>query len=748
MLWTRSFIVFAASVPLLRAAPAPADIEQKITVLMARMTLDEKIGQMSQSTDVKSPMSTQIADEIRKGRWGSFLNAGSPADRVEAQRIAMKESRLGIPLLLARDVIHGYRTIFPIPLGQSASWDPDLISQAAHVAAEEAYTEGIRWTFAPMVDITRDPRWGRVAEGLGEDPYLSSILAAAMVRGFQGSSLGAVDTIAACAKHYVGYGAAEAGREYNSTWIPEIQLRNVYLPPFYAALKAGVATFMTGFNALNGVPVSGNQFTLREILRQEWGFNGLVVSDYTAIPEMIEHGYAADPADAARKALTAGVDMEMVSTTYFDHLKSLVSAGQIDPRYIDDAVRRILRLKFQLGLFDQSLTAKSTPAPEAAKRDIAKRLATESMILLKNDGSVLPLSKSIGKIAVIGPLADSPADQMGTWVMDGRNEDVDTPLAALRRELGNDRILFAAGLKNSRDMSRNGFADALAKAAQANSVVLFLGEEQILSGEAHSRAFLDLPGAQQDLVEEVAKAGKPVIAVILAGRPMTFHTAAVKLQAILYAWHPGTMGGSAIADLLFGDAIPSGKVTMTFPRTVGQVPIYYAHLNTGRPASQQELGIPLGNPVNPVGYTSKYVDVDFTPEYPFGYGLSYTNFEYSKLQVSEPALRPGGRVSVSAEVGDTGSHEGDEVVQLYIHQDSASVARPVRELKGFRRIHLKPGERRTVKFDLAPEDLAFYDEHEKLVTEPGTIHVWIAPDSVRGVEGAFALQTSTRLPPR
>jgi beta-glucosidase len=440
--------------------------------------------------------------------------------------------------------------------------------------------------------------------------------------------------------------------------------------------------------------------------------------------------------------------MEMVSTTYFDHLKSLVAAGQVDPKYIDDAVRRILRLKFQLGLFDQTLAAKSTPAPDAAKREVAKRLATESMILLKNDGAVLPLSKSIAKIAVIGPLADSPVDQMGTWVMDGRTQDVDTPLSALRKELGNDRILYAAGLKNSRDTSRDGFADAVTKAGQANAVVLFLGEEQILSGEAHSRAFLDLPGAQQDLVEEIAKVGKPVVAVILAGRPLTFHAAATRVQAVLYAWHPGTMGGSAVADLLFGDAVPSGKVTMTFPRAVGQVPIYYAHLNTGRPASESELGIPLGNPVNPVGYTSKYVDVDFTPEYPFGYGLSYTSFEYSHLQVSDSTLRRGGRVTVSAEVADTGSREGDEVVQLYVHQDAASVGRPVRELKGFRRVHLKPGERSTVKFDLGPDDLAFYDEHQKLVTEPGTIHVWIAPDSVRGVEGKFALQTETRLPPR
>ncbi len=735
----RSVSVFIASFVAVHAAPASADIEQRITSLMARMTLDEKIGQMSQSTDMKTPMSPQIANEIRRGRWGSFLNAGSHADRVEAQRIAMKESRLGIPLLFGRDVIHGYRTVFPIPLGQSASWDPDLISQAAHIAAQEAYTEGIRWTFAPMVDITRDPRWGRVAEGLGEDPYLSSVLAAGMVRGFQTSSLDNINAVAACVKHFVGYGAAEAGREYNSTWIPEIELRNVYLPPFLAALKAGVASFMTGFNALNGVPVTGNQFTLRQILRQEWGFNGLVVSDYTAIPEMILHGYATDASDAARKALSAGVDMEMVSTTYFDHLKGLVAAGHVDPKEIDDAVRRILRLKFQLGLFDQSPAVELIPAPDAAKREVARRLATESMILLKNDDHVLPLSKSTARIAVIGPLADSPVDQMGTWVMDGHTDEVETPLSALRKELGTDHILYAKGLKNSRDTSHVGFTEAMTKVNEANVVVLFVGEEQILSGEAHSRAFLDLPGAQQDLIEEVAKAGKPMIAVILAGRPLTMHAAANKVQALLYAWHPGTAGGSAITDLLFGDAVPSGKVTMTFPRTVGQVPIYYAHLNTGRPASQSELGIPLGNPVNPVGYTSKYVDVDFTPEYPFGFGLSYTTFEYSHPQVSDPILKKGGHVTVSAEVTDTGSGEADEVVQLYVHQDAASVAQPVRELKGFRRVHLKPGEHRTVSFNVAPEDLAFYNEHLKLVTEPGTIHVWIAPDSTRGVEGKFAL---------
>ena len=732
-------------------AGAAENIEARVSALLARMTLEEKIGQMSQSTSMKTPLSDAIKDEIRHGRWGSFLNAGSPRDRAEAQRIARKESRLGIPLLFGRDVIHGYRTIFPIPLGQSASWDAELIGQAARVAAEEASAEGVRWTFAPMIDITRDPRWGRVAEGLGEDPYLAGVLGAAMVRGFQTNSLSSSDAIAACAKHYVGYGAAEAGREYNSAWIPENLLREVYLPPFRAARDAGVATFMPGFNALNGVPATGNPFTLREILRREWQFQGMVVSDYTAIPEMMQHGYAADAADAARKAVLAGVDMEMVSTTYFDHLKSLVGTGAVSRDAIDAAVRDILRLKFELGLFDQKMFDEKIPddeSPDAqAARPLApaalltaKKLATESVVLLKNDGGVLPLSKSVRTVAVIGPLADSPVDQMGTWSMDGVAGDVQTPLRALREKLGDARVLYAPGLKNSRDLRTDGFKDAFEKARQADVVLLFLGEEQILSGEAHSRAFLDLPGAQQALVEEMAKAGRPIVSVILAGRPLTFHQAAQLSNAILYAWHPGTMGGPAIADLLFGDANPSGKLAITFPRTVGQVPIYYDHLPTGRPASDKELGIPLGDPVNPVGYTSKYVDVDFTPEYPFGYGLSYSAFQYSNARVSDSKLRRGAFLTAAAEVTNTGNREADEIVQFYIHQDVASVSRPVRELKGARRVHLKPGERVTVQFSITTGDLAFYNQRMQLVTEPGTFHFWIAPDSTRGVEGAFNVE--------
>ena len=719
-------------------APLDDAIERRVTMLLSRMTLDEKLGQMSQSTSMATPLSESIKEEIRRGRWGSFLNAGSPADRAEAQRIARTQSRLGIPLLFGRDVIHGYRTIFPIPLAQSATWDTALVEQAARIAAQEASDEGIRWTFAPMLDIARDPRWGRIAESLGEDPYLAGAFGAALVKGFQGTSLDGASSLASCAKHYVGYGAAEAGRDYNSAWIPEGQLRDVYLPPFRAALNAGAATLMTSFNTLNGVPATGNPFLLRGILRDEWKFNGLVVSDYEAVTEMVPHGYVADARNAAREALHAGVDMEMVSTTYWDHLKSLVSAGEVPQQWIDDAVRNILRLKFRLGLFDEPVPAPRQARVTAESRATAQRVATESVVLLKNEGRVLPLPESVGSVAVIGPLADSPLDQMGTWVMDGRPEEVQTPLAALRHMLGESRVLYAPGMKNSRDYSRDGFEAALAAARKAEVILLFLGEEQILSGEARSRAFLSLPGAQADLVSEIAGLGKPVVGIILAGRPLTFHETAARLNAVLWAWHPGTMGGPAIADLLFGRAVPSGKLTVTFPRTVGQVPIYYAHLSTGRPATADELGVPMGNPADPKGYTSKYIDVDFTPEYPFGYGLSYTEFEYANLQLSAPVMNRNSNLTVSAEVTNHGSREAAEVVQLYVHPVVASVVQPVRLLKGFQRVVLKPGETRRVTFTIAAADLAFHNQQMQLVTEPGRYQVWIAPDSVRGLQAEFS----------
>ncbi len=715
----RTIVLFAMSLwPALGASAADADVERRIGELVARMTLQEKLGQMSQSTSLRTPLSDAIKAEIRAGRWGSFLNAGDARDRAEAQRIATEESRLKIPLIFGRDVIHGYQTVFPIPLGQAATWDPDLVRQAAREAAREAAADRITWTFAPMIDIARDPRWGRIAESLGEDPYLASQLGAAMIRGFQGDSLAAPDSLAACAKHYAGYGAAEGGRDYNSAWLPEILLRDVYLRPFQAASQAGVATFMTAFNTLNAVPATADSFLLRNILRGEWKYEGMVVSDYEAVTNLIAHGYALDAREAARKAIRAGVEMEMVSTSFYDHAAELLRAGQITMQDIDGSVRDILRLKFRLGLFDP----RPVPPPPDPQRTlaVAEKTAEESAVLLRNEGRLLPLSKSIRKIAVIGPLADSPVDQMGTWSMDGRADFVRTPLAALREMLGAGRVIYAPGLINSRDRSRAGFDRAVSAARQADAAVLFLGEEAILSGEARSRAFLNLPGAQEALVDAVAAAGKPIAAVILAGRPLTFHDAAAKIPAILYCFHPGTMGGPAIARLLFGDASPSGKLPVTFPRTVGQVPIYYAHLNTGRPPLAGDLGVPMGNPANPQGYRSKYIDVDYTPEYPFGFGLSYTSFRYSPPELSAKTLAAGGRLTITAQVANTGPRASDEIVQLYTSGPlGGSVARPVRELKGFRRVHLEPGAAVQVKFTITTEDLAYYNPKMQLAAEPG-----------------------------
>lgn len=716
----------------LRAAQAPdgpRDIEARISDLLGRMTLEEKIGQMSQAPF--GPLTDQVKAEIRQGRWGSFFNAASPADRAEAQRIATQESRLHIPLLIGQDVIHGYETVFPIPLGQSASWDPELVRQAARIAAREAAQAGIDWAFSPMVDVARDPRWGRIAEGAGEDPYLASAMAAAITRGYQGERLSAPDSIAACVKHYVGYGAAEGGRDYNATWIPEVLLRNVYLKPFHAAREAGAATFMSAFNTINGIPATGDEFTLRQVLRQEWKFDGLVVSDYNAVREMVAHGYAAEDADAALRAIRAGVEMEMFSTTYWDHAPKLVAAGKLDPKLIDQAVRDILRVKFRLGLFDGRAAApvsapKSTPEALA----IARQLAVESTVLLKNDGA-LPLRKSIAKLAVVGFLADSKVDQNGTWAMTGGATTI-TPLAALRQALGPRRVVYAQGLKGSADTSRGGFAAAVEAARSSDAVLLFLGEEAAMSGEATSRAYLDLPGLQPELAAALAKTGKPVIVILMAGRPTTFHEVAAGVNAVLYGWAPGAMGGPAIADLIFGDAVPSGRLPVTFPRTVGQVPIYYDHLSTGRPPA-------LTGPAATDKYRSKYIDVSFTPEYPFGYGLSYTKFDYSGVRVSPAEVKLGGSFTVSGEIANTGEREADEVVQLYTHQMAGSEARPVRELKGFERIHLKPGEKRTVTFRLTTDDLAFWNPEMKLAAEPAAFEAWVAPDSASGEKASFRI---------
>jgi beta-glucosidase len=700
------------------ARPASA-IDRKVEDLLARMTLEEKLGQMSQTTFGR--LDDQRKEEIRKGRWGSLFGGGTTAEKAEAQRLA-RESRLGIPLLFGADVIHGARTTFPIPLAQAATWDAGLVRQAARLAAREAAAEGLHWTFSPMVDIARDPRWGRIAEGFGEDPYLAGALGAAMVEGYQGGSLQAADSLAACAKHYVGYGAAEAGRDYNTTWIPENLLRDVYLKPFLAAHTAGVATYMSAFNAINGVPASANEFTLRRVLRGEWNFDGFVVSDYTAIQELIPHGFAANGKDAALKGIRAGVDMEMVSTHYFENGKALVDGRQLPIKTIDDAVRAILRVKVRLGLFGERAQPSAAPPaglpPDALAH--ARSVAAQSLVLLKNDGILpLPLLKTTGKVAVIGWLADSPRDQLGTWAMGG-TDGLITPLAALRQAIGESRVLWAPGLKSSSDTSRGGFAEALVAARGAETVVVFLGEEATLSGEASSRAYLDLPGLQQELFSEVAKSGKRIVAVILAGRPTTFHSIAARANAVLYAWHPGTMGGPAIIDVLTGNLGPSGRLPVTFPRTIGQVPIYYAQLPTGRPADPRNK------------FTSKYLDTDVTPEYPFGFGLTYSKIEYSNPRVSAPRMRPGGSLTFSADVTNKGDVEAAEVVQFYTRQLAASVARPVRQLRAYQRIVLKPGETRTVEFALASSDLAFYNARMQLVTEPGSFHAWIAPDAASG----------------
>ena len=723
-------LLVAALAPGLPAA-TPAEIEKKIDALIARMTVEEKLGQMSQA--LFGNLTDQQKEEIRAGRWGSLYGGGTPAQKAEAQRIALKESRLGIPLIFGEDVIHGKTTTFPIPLGQAASWDPELVRQAARVAARETAAAGTHWTFSPMMDIARDPRWGRIAEGFGEDPLLTSRMAVAMVRGYQGDSLEAPDSIAACGKHYVGYGAAEAGRDYNSTWIPENLLRDVYLAPFLATRDAGIATFMSAFNDINGVPASADAFTLRRILRDEWKFDGFVVSDYTAIAELIPHGYASDLADAALKGIRGGVEMEMVSTAYWDHGKELIEKKELDPKLLDEAVRDILRIKFRLGLFDAKGTATPTgeAPPTEAALETAKKLAAESLVLLKNENGALPLARSARTVAVIGPLADSARDQIGTWAS-GPPDTAVTPLTALRASLGAGKVVYAAGLKNSRDDSRDGFPLALAAARRSDAVILFLGEEAALSGEAASRAYLDLPGAQEALVNEIAQTGKPLVVVIMAGRPLTFHNIASKAAAVLYAWAPGTMGGPAIADVLIGKLAPSGRLPLTFPRTVGQVPIYYNHLNTGRPPSET-------GPEAEDKYRSKYIDVSFTPEYPFGYGLSYTKIAYSNLHVAAPAMHIGGSLTISADIANTGAVEADEVVQFYTRQLTASIVRPVRELRDFHRVHLKPGAKQTVEFTLKSSDLSFHNGPQ-LVTDPGLIQVWIAPNAQSGQPAQFELQ--------
>jgi beta-glucosidase len=726
-----ALLLVISTVPSLStAAPPPRDgIEQRINALLAQMTLEEKLGQLQiLDGEADGKYRPEHLEMVRKGLLGSTLNVRGAKRVNELQRIAVEQSRLKIPLLFGFDVIHGYRTIFPISLGEVASWDPRAVERAAAVAAAESAAAGVRWTFAPMVDVARDARWGRISEGAGEDPYLGAVMARARVLGFQGKDYSDPSKIVACAKHWVAYGAAESGRDYNTTDVSEWTLREVYFPPFKAAVDAGVGTFMSAFNDLNGVPTSANPFTLTKVLRDEWKFDGFVVSDYESVRELLNHGIADDEADAARQALNAGVDMEMVSRLYNRHVAALLGAGKVSMRTIDEAVRRILRVKFRLGLFEHPYADEAREASvifNTQNLAAAREVAARSMVLLKNERQVLPLDKAVRRVAVIGPLADSKKDMIGSWSGDGRADDAVTLLQGIRAKVSpQTNVVYARGCDITGD-NTDGINEAVRLANESDVVVLAVGESADMSGEARSRATLDLPGRQLDLAKAIQATGKPVVVVLMNGRPLAINWVAENVPAILETWFAGSQAGNAIADVLFGDTNPGGKLPVTFPRAVGQVPLYYNHMNTGRPP----------DPNNP--YTSKYIDTPWTPLYPFGYGLSYTEFRFSNLQLSAPRIRPDGSLKVSVEVENIGKRAGDEVAELYIRDVAGSRTRPVKELKGFERITLRPGERRRVEFTLTPAELGFYNRDMKFVVEPGLFKVWVSADSVSGLESSF-----------
>ena len=724
--------------------------EQRVSLLLAEMTLDEKIGQMSQrnASDCHAPH--HLADDLRAGRIGSVLNCVDVDSVNEMQRIVVEESRLGIPLLVGRDVIHGFKTVLPIPLGQAASFNPEIVKRGAEIAAEEAASTGVNWTFAPMVDISRDARWGRIAESLGEDPYLASRLGAAMVEGFQGSDLAATGSIAACAKHFAGYGASESGRDYDTTNIPENELRNVYLRPFKAAVDAGVITLMTSFSDLDGVPATANGFLLRQVLREEWQFDGFVVSDWDSVRQLEIHGLTDGDKASAYEAVMAGVNMEMEGDAYVNHIAGLVEDGSIDIAMIDAMVRSILQAKVRLGLFENPYT---NPADYRAIADegalkISRQAALESVVMLKNEGAALPLQLSdLSSIAVIGPLADAPQEQLGTWVFDGDADLSVTGLSAIRDLVGdNVDVRYVRAMETSRSKTTEPFGEAVDAAKNSDAVILFLGEEAILSGEAHSRADINLPGAQVELVRRVRETGKPLIVVIMAGRPLTLSNIVLEVDAILYAWHPGTMGGPAIADLLFGIESPSGKLPVTFPRMVGQIPIYYNHKNTGKPPSADSIvhidDINAHAPQTSLGMSAFHLDAGFTPLFAFGHGLSYANFEYRDINVSSSRISLGDTVTVTVELTNVSDVAATEVVQLYVRDLVGSVTRPVKELKGFKRVRLEPHQSQIVEFQLHTDDLAFFGRDMKLKSETGSFRVWIGGSSDAELQEEFEIVAS------
>lgn len=716
-------LVFSASrANAQRRSDSAPDIERKVNTLLAKMALTEKLGQLQQ-LDGDYPTGAARAEQMemaRKGLLGSTLNVRG-AENVNAFQRAALESRLKIPMLLGFDVIHGYRTIFPIPLGEAASWDLEAIERSAYTAAKEARAAGVQWTFAPMVDITRDPRWGRIAEGAGEDTYLGSLIAAARVRGFQGTDISRPDRVLACAKHFAAYGAAEAGRDYNTTDMSERTLRGVYFPPFKAALDAGVGSFMTSFNSLNGVPSTANPFLFRQVLRNEWKFNGLVVTDYTAVMELMKHAVAADESEAAMKALNSGIDIEMVSRLINQHGEQLLRDKKISMATIDEAVRNILRIKFRLGLFDNPMAdanreRQTLLAPE--HRRFAREIAAKSVVLLKNERETLPIPKSVKNIAVIGFLGNDKRNMNGNWTGDGKNEDPVTLVEGLRNKLGNAaRITFANGC-DTKCEDTGGFAEAAEAARATDFVILVVGEDADMSGEAASRSDIGLPGKQLDLVKAIHAIGKPYAVVLMNGRPLTINWLAENSPAILETWFAGTEAGNAIADVLFGDVNPGGKLPVTFPRSVGQIPIYYNSLPTGRPFEANNK------------YTSKYLDIPNTPLFPFGYGLSYTTFSLSNLRVRPMQLPQNGTLTVSVDLQNTGRRDGTEVVQVYVRDLAASVSLPVKELKGFARVNLRVSEKRTIQIPIKISDLGFYNVENRYVVEPGKFSVMVGTDSM------------------
>ncbi|GEN74421.1 glycoside hydrolase family 3 N-terminal domain-containing protein [Chryseobacterium hagamense] len=706
-------------------------IDQKVSALLSKMTLEEKVGQLVQysgfeyATGPQNSSSANVLNEIKQGKVGSMLNVAGAVETRKFQELALR-SRLKIPLLFGQDVIHGYRTTFPVNLGQAASWDLKLIEKSERIAATEASAYGIHWTFAPMVDIARDPRWGRVMEGSGEDTYLGMQIGLARIRGFQGKGLGALDAIMACAKHFAAYGAAVGGRDYNSVDMSLRQLNETYLPPFKAAAEAGVATFMNSFNDINGIPATANRYILRDLLKGKWNYQGFVVSDWGSIGEMVPHGYAKDNKEAAEKALLAGSDMDMESRAYMAELPKLVQEGKVDPKLIDEAARRILIKKFEMGLFDDPYRFSNEKRQQEQtdnqeNRKFGRVFGSKSIVLLKNEKNILPLSKSTKTVALIGPFGKETSANHGFWSVAFKDDHqrIVTQFDGIKNQLDkNSTLLYAKGC-NADDQDRSMFAEAVETARKADVVIMTLGEGHAMSGEAKSRSNIHFSGVQEELLKEIEKTGKPVILMINAGRPLVFDWAADHVPAILYTWWLGTEAGNSIADVLFGTVNPGGKLPMTFPRTEGQIPVYYNHYNTGRPAKNN----------TDRNYVSAYIDLDNDPKFPFGYGLSYTQFKYADMNLSSANLKGSQTLKISVSVSNTGNYDGEEVVQLYIRDIFGKVVRPVKELKGFEKVFIKKGETKTVTFTLTPENLKFYDDQLNYDWEAGEFDIMVGTDS-------------------